>query len=489
MKDEVGGSSSCCGAAVGFGGQAEGTVSLYAIFANTRRIFDLYLYDTQPTTMRATRRDSTICIPHCIQGATVSDIDNVSHSAAKHCDICFDEDECKVTDDRLALVRNTAFASSVDRCTLSDKERSTLQREQNVIRETLFSGPSPSVSASSIADMMREAAIDEERRMSEESIVGELPQDRSAFGDEKLTDLGFQLKMSKIRARLDSDNDGVLGVLEERPRNRFCSMKELVPRKRSNQTSVSEVNLEDVSYVRKPDMKKIVEEYDQLTNHPKYTLRQVVLSRRFQLYIHRFANAQFSRTLLHPTLPQPKDLNVDVPPYMICQECTQVTEKKRTRKSGHRFIVAADTQFGILMDGFAMEKPSWRQEIEISRRCVERINDMKGAERPLFVIVCGDLVDTESSFSGAIASWKKIMAGWERSLIFDQQVRWVRSAESCLPPCRKLIESSTVFFVQGFQARVGRPCAGHRPGLSVRQPRRGKQTHSSVNISLDPEFW
>ena len=37
--------------------------------------------------------------------------------------------------------------------------------------------------------------------------------------------------------------------------------------------------------------------------------------------------------------------------------------------------------------------------------------------------VCGDLVDTESSFSGAIASWKKVMSGWERNLIFEQQVR------------------------------------------------------------------
>ena len=34
--------------------------------------------------------------------------------------------------------------------------------------------------------------------------------------------------------------------------------------------------------------------------------------------------------------------------------------------------------------------------------------------------VCGDLVDTESSFSGAIASWKKVMTGWERNLVFEQ---------------------------------------------------------------------
>ncbi|MGB2446004.1 MAG: hypothetical protein ACPH86_06585 [Schleiferiaceae bacterium] len=103
------------------------------------------------------------------------------------------------------------------------------------------------------------------------------------------------------------------------------------------------------------------------------------------------------------------------------------------------------------MDGFAMENPNWRQEIEISRKCVAQvslnalcgqtplfpsstfidihvciaqINAMVGDNRPLFVCVCGDLVDTESSFSGAIASWKKVMSGWERSLVFEQR-KWI----------------------------------------------------------------
>ena len=107
---------------------------------------------------------------------------------------------------------------------------------------------------------------------------------------------------------------------------------------------------------------------------------------------------------------------------MLCGECTKVTEKQRTRPKGHRFIITADTQYGILMDGFAMNSPNWSQEIEISRKCVEQINAMEGDERPLFVCVCGDLVDTESSFSGAIASWKKVMKGWERNLVFAQQV-------------------------------------------------------------------
>ena len=73
------------------------------------------------------------------------------------------------------------------------------------------------------------------------------------------------------------------------------------------------------------------------------------------------------------------------------------------------------------MDGFPMELPNWSQEIEISRKCVAQINAMHGDKRPLYVSVCGGLVDTESSFSGAIASWKKIMSGWERNLVFEQR--------------------------------------------------------------------
>eukprot|EP00978_Attheya_sp_CCMP212_P024373 scaffold76440_cov52-Attheya_sp.AAC.2 len=85
-------------------------------------------------------------------------------------------------------------------------------------------------------------------------------------------------------------------------------------------------------------------------------------------------------------------------------------EIQRTHPSHTRFIIAADTQFGILMDGFAMENPNWGSKIEIPRWAVKTINTMKGSDRPLFVwCVCDDLVDTESSFSQAMASWKKVM--------------------------------------------------------------------------------
>ena len=165
-----------------------------------------------------------------------------------------------------------------------------------------------------------------------------------------------------------------------RKRNSVKSSHEL-----DEDESKQEMDLEDISYVRKPDMARIIEQYDALQDHPKYTLKQVLLSRRFHLYSNRFANAQYRKTLYFPFLKQPREL---IDPSWICGECTpekgvDVTEKTRTRPKGHRFIVTADTQFGILMDGFAMDFPNWSQEIEISRKCVEQINAMKGEEKPL----------------------------------------------------------------------------------------------------------
>mmetsp|Transcript_3929 Transcript_3929/g.7725 ORF Transcript_3929/g.7725 Transcript_3929/m.7725 type:complete len:95 (+) Transcript_3929:666-950(+) len=81
-----------------------------------------------------------------------------------------------------------------------------------------------------------------------------------------------------------------------------------------------------------------------------------------------------------------------------------------------------------------MDLPNWETEIELSRRAVSKINAMQDDERPLFVCVCGDLVDTESSFSRALASWKKVMAGWERNLIFEQQVKDFKRIWSGLDP-------------------------------------------------------
>jgi len=293
-------------------------------------------------------------------------------------------------------------------------------------------------------------------------VMDKAPQDsiRSEKRLSEVKDVKAQLITAKLKARIDgTDNDGVLGLVQSSdycpdalpnaqdycPVNiqRQCSLRDTSKFMKYNMSNMNDnkraeegeeeeaktMDVQDTSYVRKPCLRRMLVEYEALCNHPKYHLKQILLSRRFHLYAHRFGNAQYQRTLVYPTLTQPDELYSC--PWLkrqaVCGECKDeerpTNEKERTRMNGHRFIIAADTQFGILMDGFAMAPPNWSSEIEISRKCVKQINLMTGKERPLYVCVCGDLVDTESSFSGAIASWKKVMTGWERNLVFEQQVR------------------------------------------------------------------
>ncbi|MGB2446003.1 MAG: hypothetical protein ACPH86_06580, partial [Schleiferiaceae bacterium] len=202
----------------------------------------------------------------------------------------------------------------------------------------------------------------------EKDLAVALPQDSHSIGTVK-----SKLYTAKLRSRLDKRDEGVLGVQDEgRPwdRNslldtkfvrynmrrstvlRTNSLRDIgIDLDRDDETAVEEeekeVDVEDISYVRKPNLARMVQEYKAMLHRPKYTLKQVLLSRRFHLYAHRFANAQYKRTLLYPTLPQPQEFN----PVWLCQECKEeedepVTEKQRTRPKGHRFIIAADTQFG-----------------------------------------------------------------------------------------------------------------------------------------------
>ena len=299
-----------------------------------------------------------------------------------------------ITEERLNLARSrTNFNASLD-----VKELATLREEQDRLDYQDIDLPSA------------DAALDTSREEEE----------RSAFFD----NYKAAMYTANLKARSDMGHSVALGVVATGPRAARSSILygdgDLAAlRKQFSKKSI--VDPTDVSYVRKPDLTNIISERDRLdpSKRPKYTLKQVLFSRRFHLYKHRFGNAQWDNTLVFPTLPQPKDEFGD----LICGECAPASERDRTRKNGHRFIVAADTQFGILMDGFAMENPNWSQEIAISRKCVDQINAMEGEDRPLFVCVCGDLVDTESSFNNALASWKKVMRGWERNLIFEQQVK------------------------------------------------------------------
>lgn len=171
---------------------------------------------------------------------------------------------------------------------------------------------------------------------------------------------------------------------------------------KSGKFVLSAAQLGDIEHVSDTDL-----------NSPtkKHKLKKFITTSVFKKYMHRFRNAQYDRTLCHPALPQPSHLSGD-------EDNDKDTELYPSRPS-HRFIIGADTQFGVLMDGFSMPNPSWENEIELSRRCVTKINKMD--PKPLFVCVCGDLVDTEGSFSSAIASWKEVMTSWQRGAVHRQQ--------------------------------------------------------------------
>mmetsp|Transcript_2151 Transcript_2151/g.4653 ORF Transcript_2151/g.4653 Transcript_2151/m.4653 type:complete len:435 (+) Transcript_2151:75-1379(+) len=395
------------------------------------------------TTMtRHKHRVSVLNIPHPDHDVT---FEAEAQNADIHFEICYSCDECAITSERLnhARVSFQVSDTNIDCGALSTEELKCLQREQCNIRTTLLLKPGK-------FDEIEEDGQSEERRSGVDLKDRQRPKPQDAKEASHVEGKRrFESFLNaQIRSRFVRKEDGVLGVQGSsallRKTNSIFENKITRPAIFPDQDredgdekceEVKDMDITDCSYVRKPNLAKIVEDYERLEHHPKYSLKQVLLSRRFHLYKHRFGNAQYKQTLLHPTLPQPKEL-------FICGSCKKEegrpSEKYRTRRKGHRFIITADTQFGILMDGFAMKSPNWCQEIEISRKCVEKINAMTGDKRPLFVCVCGDLVDTESSFSGAIASWKKVMSGWERNLVFDQQVRDFKRVWANLDPGESL---------------------------------------------------
>lgn len=80
--------------------------------------------------------------------------------------------------------------------------------------------------------------------------------------------------------------------------------------------------------------------------------------------------------------PYPTELKSYHP---ICQPC-----ELQPHSSSHRFVVCADTQFGI-----TKHNVDWDAEIEYSNQAIDLINEMD--PRPAFVCMCGDLVDMEFS--------------------------------------------------------------------------------------------
>jgi hypothetical protein len=297
----------------------------------------------------------------------------------------YNEEDCAITPERLQQARETAYVtggSHRDRksCFLTTNEVKALQGEQKR-RKTLLL-------AAGFLEGVRLGEHDHDDSEEEATAVSPLPQDQvpSATADtssqpchtpssdtadniqptssdnttKKRRSVGTiqaQFMTAKLRSRLDQENDGVLGILQKsRGMKRYNSLRanpnyimynlakmcefdfeedddpHQLPEKK-------EMDIQDISYVRKPNLARILEAREAMANHPKYTLRQVVLSRRFHLYAHRFGNAQYQRTLMYPTLCQPREM------YDVCGVCkedesgSRTTEKQRTR-DGHRFIIA-----------------------------------------------------------------------------------------------------------------------------------------------------
>ena len=138
--------------------------------------------------------------------------------------------------------------------------------------------------------------------------------------------------------------------------------------------------------------------------------------------IPRFERSQIGRTLVHPKLSTSIDLdpasvdgsggtsnagdssnknNVNVERNRSnsngVKDCNddcdgrELTDAAATAPNLHRFVICADTQYGMITDN-----EDWETELEYSRSAVRFMNGMN--PRPVFCCVCGDLTDMDRSF-------------------------------------------------------------------------------------------
>ena len=154
----------------------------------------------------------------------------------------------------------------------------------------------PATLSSSMNAAQREALADQFDVQFQEGSAGDdvhasqaklPPQDKSSLKSSSSASLigsatvKVQLMTAKLRARLDEDDDGVLGVqrtstLQRQMRNSLKGDKFMVynmhQMNHEDERKEEEMDVEDVSYVRKPNLARIIEEYDALATHPKYSL-------------------------------------------------------------------------------------------------------------------------------------------------------------------------------------------------------------------------
>jgi len=279
----------------------------------------------------------------------------------------FDQASCEITSERLARAcqRRPAISGS---CHLNKEELDALMQEQNHV-------------------------VNEDGHLCQKEL-----KQKARSAEKQRKDIIMSLRAEMIhtiaRSRWDQSHDGVLGVqptgyvanslrmpagslLETKESDSDVDEHDALYNRQKNRVHILVKNKcfdpTYVDHVRKPDVVKIAKEMEQ-AQRSKYTLRQVLLSRRFHLYKYRFANAQYRRTLRYPTLPQPADIFQGSVPGYVCEECTypdnkNSSEKQKTRPNGHRFILAADTQFGIVMDVSKKSQHSVR-----SRDCSKQLN-------------------------------------------------------------------------------------------------------------------
>ena len=106
--------------------------------------------------------------------------------------------------------------------------------------------------------------------------------------------------------------------------------------------------------------------------------------------IPKFDRSHIGRTLVHPKLSQQRN-----PASGDDGRNSSNDDGQRTLATApstkHRFVICADTQYGMITDN-----EEWETEKEYSRNAIQFMNGMN--PRPIFCCVCGDLTDMDRSF-------------------------------------------------------------------------------------------
>lgn len=303
--------------------------SLYSIRANNPSKLRLQIKKTAAAMEEAQRRWSTLGLHIAASSALKSSsfisttcnssnsVDNTTNTQVleqklhERCDIEYNPTECEITPERLQHARQSIIIGNgrMTGCALGEEELQALVAEQQCIKRMLITG-----SIIDDGDDLDQVIKEEENNTATANMPHHPPQDqndRRTFSS-KLRNLQAQLFKLKVKSRHDQTDDGVLGVLRQGEKgerqHHFNSMiqplrsqlshcgsirnsnyrgsvidEEFVKynmkmHDRNNNEEKSEDNEEDIlmnveylDYVRKPDLANIIDEYESMMNHPKYS--------------------------------------------------------------------------------------------------------------------------------------------------------------------------------------------------------------------------